>query len=201
MGSPSDPSVSSASVPALTPLCSCNFDGNVQPAHKVVDLAFLASRSETQDWQRTRTPPARMGLRQNGCRCMRRRHKPPHGHAQSRRRTIFLRASPHRPNAARRALPRPHDAPCAPHALELFKLAGVNTCNCLRGEIQSIACGSEAWNRSDDTTCIGKNSPRSLPRGGDGANHSDTKASAMMRVSSGSAPGNVSNGGPDNSGD
>jgi hypothetical protein len=43
---------------------------------------------------------------------------------------------------------------------------------------------------------VGKNSPRPLPHGGD---RSNMEASAVMRVLSGSAPGNVSNGCPDSS--
>lgn len=48
---------------------------------------------------------------------------------------------------------------------------------------------------------MGKKSPRPLPRGGDAAVQSETGVSTVMRLLSGSAPGNVNKGCPASSGD
>jgi hypothetical protein len=74
--------------------------------------------------------------------------------------------------------------------------------HCLRSCLRDMGRDRQRWRHDgDDAACIDKNSPRPLPQGGDGADQSGMEGSAVMRLLSGSAPGNVSNGCPDSSGD
>ena len=54
------------------------------------------------------------------------------------------------------------------------------------------ASEASAW--FDDAAYIGKMSPNPLPHGGDASDQSGAGVSAVMRLLSGSAPGNVNNG-------
>jgi hypothetical protein len=57
--------------------------------------------------------------------------------------------------------------------------------------VSSIACASEASGWFNDAACVGKNSPSPVPHGGNAPDQSNMDVSAVVRLLSGSAPGNV----------
>jgi hypothetical protein len=65
-----------------------------------------------------------------------------------------------------------------------------------KSKLGSIICTLEALGWFDDAACMGKNSPSPVPCGGDAPDQSDTDVSAVMRLLSSSAPGNVNSGCP-----